>query len=106
METLDQFVTDNGIERVDFIEVDVEGYEPLVLAGATDTIRLFRPVLYLEMTNDWFDKTGHSNESVLRFLSEQHDYRFFRMNGSEEEEITSEEDVNAYPQFDMVAYPG
>jgi FkbM family methyltransferase len=36
--TLDAFLAARGIDRVDFIKIDVEGAEPLVLAGMTRTI--------------------------------------------------------------------
>ena len=43
--TLDSLVAELGLERVDFIKVDVEGMEPEVLRGARETIRRFRPHL-------------------------------------------------------------
>ena len=47
--TLDQFVDYFGIEEVHIIKVDVERLEPMVLAGAANTIRRFRPVIYCEV---------------------------------------------------------
>ena len=43
--TLDSFVRDNGLERVDFIKADIEGYERHMLAGARETLRRFAPRL-------------------------------------------------------------
>jgi FkbM family methyltransferase len=43
--TTDSVVGELGLERVDFIKVDVEGMEPEVLRGAAETIRRFRPRL-------------------------------------------------------------
>jgi len=43
--TIDQFVADNSIKRVDFIKADIEGAERLMLAGATETLRRFAPKL-------------------------------------------------------------
>lgn len=40
---LDEFVTENRLERVDFIKADIEGAERLLLSGAKETIRRFRP---------------------------------------------------------------
>ncbi|RQH09147.1 FkbM family methyltransferase [Paraburkholderia dinghuensis] len=45
--TLDSY----ALDRVDFIKADVEGYEPMVLDGAKQTIERHRPVLYLEYLN-------------------------------------------------------
>ena len=40
------------LDRCDLIKVDVEGAEPMVLDGALNTIKHFRPYLYLECGNE------------------------------------------------------
>ena len=45
MRSLDSIVRQLALHRIDFIKVDVEGMEPEVLRGATQTIRRFRPFL-------------------------------------------------------------
>jgi len=40
---LDEFVEENGIERVDFIKIDTEGAEREIIKGAEKTIREFKP---------------------------------------------------------------
>ena len=41
--TLDKFVKENGIEKVDFLKADIEGYEREFLKGAKLTIQKFLP---------------------------------------------------------------
>jgi FkbM family methyltransferase len=43
--TLDRLVAETGLDRVDFIKMDVEGAERRALAGAVETLRRFRPRL-------------------------------------------------------------
>ena len=43
--SIDDFVKNNNIEKVDFIKMDIEGAEPLALKGAIETIKRFRPKL-------------------------------------------------------------
>ncbi len=43
--TLDSFVAERGLERVDFIKLDIEGAEPNALRGAVATLTRFRPQL-------------------------------------------------------------
>lgn len=43
--SIDQLVLDRGLERVDFIKMDVEGSELDALKGAENTIRKYRPKL-------------------------------------------------------------
>ena len=52
VETLDRTVAARGLERLDFIKIDVEGFEPDVLAGGAGAIERFRPAIYMEF-NSW-----------------------------------------------------
>jgi FkbM family methyltransferase len=52
VETLDRVVSARGLDRLDFIKMDVEGFEPDALAGAAAAIGRFRPVVYMEF-NAW-----------------------------------------------------
>lgn len=45
MMTLDKFVQENNINKVDFIKIDTEGYEKQIIRGAEKTIRRFSPVI-------------------------------------------------------------
>lgn len=43
--TIDKFVEENNIEKIDYIKIDVEGEEKNILAGALKTIKKFKPHL-------------------------------------------------------------
>ncbi|MDR1740348.1 MAG: FkbM family methyltransferase [Synergistaceae bacterium] len=43
--TIDDFVRENGLRRVDFIKADIEGAERQMLRGAAETLRRFAPKL-------------------------------------------------------------
>ena len=45
--TLDDFVKENNLERVDFIKADIEGFERNMLKGAQETLKNFAPKLAL-----------------------------------------------------------
>lgn len=45
--TLDEFVRENNLERVDFIKCDIEGFERNMLEGAQETLKKFAPKLAL-----------------------------------------------------------
>jgi FkbM family methyltransferase len=44
--------------RVDFIKVDIEGHEDKFLAGGAEVIRRFRPIIYIEINEDYYQRRG------------------------------------------------
>jgi FkbM family methyltransferase len=46
--TLDAYLYDSGISRVDFLKVDAEGHELAVFQGAERTLRTWRPTILFE----------------------------------------------------------
>jgi FkbM family methyltransferase len=46
--TLDQYVSQHGLTRLDFIKIDVEGAEDLVLEGAIESLKAFHPAIIFE----------------------------------------------------------
>ena len=53
--TLDSYVREKNLPRVDFIKLDVEGAELDVLKGAATTIAQFKPILALSAYHKWDD---------------------------------------------------
>lgn len=66
--TLDHYVESHQIEKVDFIKIDIEGYEYSALKGAEKTLRKFKPKLYLELDTHNLKKQGTSPAEVLSYL--------------------------------------
>ena len=50
--TIDDLVSGNSLERVDFIKMDIEGAEPDALIGGERTIRRHRPQLAISLYHD------------------------------------------------------
>jgi FkbM family methyltransferase len=47
--TIDKFTSDNKIEKIDFVKMDIEGEELNTLKGAVDTLRLHKPKLAISL---------------------------------------------------------
>lgn len=56
--SIDDLVIENGIERVDFIKMDIEGAEQKALKGARNTICKFRPKLAISLYHSLDDFVG------------------------------------------------
>ena len=53
--SIDDFVSEKSIEKVDFIKMDIEGAESLALNGAIETIKRFKPKLAIAIYHSWDD---------------------------------------------------
>jgi len=49
MKTIDSFVNEQKIEKIDLIRMDLEGYEKNTYAGMAETIKKFKPMLAMEI---------------------------------------------------------
>jgi FkbM family methyltransferase len=87
--TLDDYCREQGIDRVDFIRMDIEGAEQLALEGAREVIDRDRPHVLLEIHPTMLPaRFGGSAEAVVEFFRAR-GYRMFALNGDRLEERTA-----------------
>ncbi|NCD70751.1 FkbM family methyltransferase [Mucilaginibacter agri] len=66
--TVDAYVEENNIDKIDFIKCDVEGAEFMVFKGAKDILSQHKPVVFAEMLRKWAAKFGyHPNDMIAYF---------------------------------------
>ncbi len=66
--TLDEFCEENNLTGVDFMKIDVEGYEFKVLQGAKKLIDGQRPRICIELNEPCLLDTGTSGEEIFQFI--------------------------------------
>ncbi|MNU66697.1 2-O-methyltransferase NoeI [compost metagenome] len=68
--SLDEFVSEQKITRIDFIKIDVEGFELSVLEGAKQVIRQFKPILVFEYSVENIQAQNGNIEEALTGILE------------------------------------
>jgi FkbM family methyltransferase len=66
--TLDDFCREFNISFIDFIKIDVEGFEYFVLLGGKNIIQQSHPVVYLELYDHGLKKNGYSASALISLL--------------------------------------
>lgn len=79
--TLDSYVEQQGIRRVDFVKLDVDGHECAVLDGAAETLKQFKPIIAFEIAPYALEEHGTSLADLLGGLR-QHGYVLTHEDGS------------------------
>lgn len=81
--TLDQFVEENHIEKIDFIKIDVEDMEINVLKGSIKTLEKKSPIIFVESYDDYITTVRLFLEKIGYSLIKNyphHNYLFIKVN--------------------------
>lgn len=103
--TIDNFVDENNISRLDYIKIDTDGHELFVLRGARKTLSKFRPLIVFEVMNYELSAQGISFADIEEFLAPL-DYKMIV--SDTEKPITKENADAVVPKrggVDVVALP-
>ena len=69
LKVLDNLEPGLGLVRIDFIKIDVEGAELMVLKGSLKTIIKYKPWVMLEISEDTYRSAGYSVSDVREFFN-------------------------------------
>ena len=69
MYTLDTTMKMNGVDRVDFVKMDVDGFEGKVIRGARETLTKHHPILFFEVTPSALRTNGEDPAELVSVLT-------------------------------------
>lgn len=88
------------LTNIDLMKIDVEGYEFNVLQGAKKSIEKYRPMLFIELDDEYLKKNNGSALQIVQFLLDL-DYKIYH---AETDESLDEKHNFDRCHFDLFAY--
>ncbi len=73
---IDDWLSSRGIQKIDFVKLDVEGAERPALQGMPEMLRSMQPVVHLEYEPAWMEAFGYGPEELVQTLRSA-GYRIF-----------------------------
>lgn len=68
MVKMDSYIKEAKIKKVNFVKIDVEGFEMQVLLGMQKTLANYSPALLIEVVPQYLRSAGSSRKKLLEFL--------------------------------------
>lgn len=90
--TLDRLLVKAGIGKVGFIKMDVEGFEPMVIAGGQEIICRDHPVIFSEFNRERMEINGFDIASSWQFLLRE-GYRAYQVSSGKLQPLVEPGDV-------------
>lgn len=72
--TIDHFCSEENINKIDLIKIDVEGYEYNVLKGGESSIEKWRPTLFIELIDANLKLQDSSAKQLVSFLEKYYEH--------------------------------
>lgn len=66
--SIDKFAVEFKLKNLDFIKIDVEGWEAQILKGGSKTIRRYCPTMLVELVASQLSRTGDDLEEIWAML--------------------------------------
>lgn len=71
LKTIDDFVTEQKIDRLDFIKIDIEGAELLAFQGGSKSFDQFKPTVISEIEQSHMDRMGLQANDLFKFFTDK-----------------------------------
>ena len=91
--TVDNIVKSEKIKNISFIKIDVEGFELAVLQGAKETIELFKPFLFMELSSSNLKEQNVQPHQILEEIKKLGYKHILDINTEKEIQVASCDEI-------------
>jgi FkbM family methyltransferase len=95
--TLDAYVEQNKLQKLDFLKLDIEGAELLALEGSLRSLERFHPLIHTEVCSHFLKDFGANVNDLIRLLENLGYDRFFAY----ETDINNPSDLRKLTEEDL-----
>jgi FkbM family methyltransferase len=78
--TLDQLLDELEVGKIDFIKVDIDGYESRMFRGAENTLKRWKPIILMELAPYVLKEASTSAEELIKIVA-NYGYSFYLLDG-------------------------
>jgi len=88
--TLDFYVTKNNIKKIDFIKIDIEGSEKMMLQGTVKTLAIIKPkIMMIEICEENLRPYKENGKTIINFLK-KFNYKPYTLKNNKLEQFNKE----------------
>lgn len=99
--TLDEYIFDKNIHKINLIKIDVEGFEFNVLKGAEITISKYYPVFFIELDDVNLKQQNASAKMLVEYLI----HKGYTITNADDKSIVTEENNFEKCHYDIICIP-
>lgn len=85
--SIDDFIKRNKIKKIDFIKIDVDGYELDVLRSGSKFFKQNKPIIFIEIAPYLYKEFGYNSSDLIKYIK-KYNYNFY------DENLNHVDDIN------------
>jgi len=99
VERLDDWIFNKNITQLNLIKIDVEGFETNVIKGGLETIKQFKPKMFIELDDENLRNVGSNAKELIKILEALN----YKINNAETNNIIHSSTNFTHCHYDIIA---
>lgn len=100
--TLDNYIIDNEIKNIDFIKMDVDGFQNIIIDNSDYTLKTFRPCMMIEFNTNFTNSVTNPSQ-YLNLLYDKNSIDAFNIHANDRKQNT-DNDIKLIEKLKLYGY--